>query len=83
MHIINNVDKKYEFGGKDYLLIIKDFPNQPCSILISDCEEAVWAKTVDLSFFANLKRDLQLASPLKIFAAHLVNSLATNSYIER
>lgn len=53
----------------------------PCSMYISDCEEAVWSKLLDVNFFVNLKSQLQLASPLKTFAGHLVTSLQTSSFI--
>ena len=81
--IITNVDKKYKHASKDYILIIKEEPHLPCRIYISDCEEAVWSKPLDINFFVNLKADLQLASPLKTFAGHLISSLQSCSFIER
>ena len=38
VRIINNIDKKYSYASKEYLLIIKDEPQRPCSLYISDCE---------------------------------------------
>jgi len=79
--IINNVDKKYTLASKDYLLIIKDDTNRPCTLYISDCEESVWSKVLDINFFTQMKKDLQLASPLKTFAGHLTASLQKSSKI--
>jgi hypothetical protein len=83
VEIICNTDKRYTFLNKDYILIIKNEPEKPCCIYISDCEEAVWYKLVDLNFFATLKRELQLTSPLRVFAAHFIQSLLVTSHLEK
>jgi hypothetical protein len=82
-NLIKNRDKKYELAGKDYILITKEEANNRCVLYVSDCEEAIWTKIIDLTFFSNLKKELHLASPLKIFAEHYANSLQTSSSLEK
>ena len=36
--IVRNRDRRYECGGKDYVLITKEEANHRCMLYASDCE---------------------------------------------
>lgn len=65
------------------MLITKEEANYRCMLYASDCEEAIWSKHLDLNFFINLRKELQLGSALKVFIRHFAESLQAASSLEK